>query len=158
MAISLVYIVESAIIGIFCVVVYLWVMYAIPVKQYVENVGLANRWITLIAILFVFGFEKHVFENYALMGTGYCKLRENCTLPSLNNLISLDKAINTAKNIWESALYEGLVFVCIGVPITFFIKHGAYVAFLVGFFSHIFAEWFGINADVCNEVCKLGGK
>ena len=146
------YIIESIALGAFTVLVYAWVMYAIPVKQYIQGIGIANRWTLLATILFVYGFQKHVLEYYGLVGSGYCKERNHCELPSLKTM-SVWKAVDFAKNMWTAAIGEGLLFVAVGFPIALFIKEGYWVAFLTGMLSHMVVEWAGINADICATNC-----
>jgi hypothetical protein len=127
-------------------------MYAIPVKQYVQRIGILNRWAILGAILFVFGFQKHMFEYYVLVGSGYCKRENNCEIPSIGSL-SLDTAFYFYKNIWVSAFWEGMLFVVVGFPLAIAIKEGYVVAFLTGTMSHIVVQLAGINSDICATNC-----
>ena len=146
------YIIESITLGAFTVLVYAWVMYAIPVKQYIQGIGIANRWTLLVAILFVYGLQKHVLEYYLLVGSGYCKERNQCELP-WTNAMSLAKVADFAKNLWTAAFGEGVLFVAVGFPIALCVKDGYWVAFLTGMLSHIVVEWAGINADICATNC-----
>ena len=147
------YILESIGIGVFATLVYAWVMYAIPVKSYLKRMGVYSGWAILLVVLFVFGFEKHIFEYYALVGSGYCKTRDDCSFPSIDK-ITVDKALQFTENMWIAAFYEGISFIFVGVPLFLVISNGYLVAFLTGFLTHVFAEWIGLNADICATNCN----
>jgi len=145
-------------IGLFCVLIYAWVVYAIPIRKYLTKWGLATNTIILVAVLFLFGYEKHLIEYYSLVAIGYCKSRETCAtppFPSLENLsFSLMKDyFSYAKNLWLNAAGEGVVFVLLGLPIFYIVSNGYLAAFLTGLAAHILTAWFGFNSDICAETC-----
>ena len=155
--VSYTYILESLVIGLFCVSIYAFVLYAFPyIAKYIEQRRFTTRIFALIAILFLFGFEKHVIEFYGLVGSGYCKARENCYSPGIPTTVSFQVVkdyFTYAKNVYVDAFYEGLLFVCVGFPFALTIKDGYVVAFLTGVLSHILAEWLGFNDDICKTNC-----
>lgn len=155
--VSYTYILESLVIGLFCVFVYAFVLYAFPyITKYIERRQFATRIFALIAVLFLFGFEKHVIEFYGLVETGYCKERENCYSPGIPTTVSLQVAkdyFTYAKNVYIDAFWEGLLFVGVGLPFALTINDGYVVAFLTGVLSHILAEWIGFNDDICKTNC-----
>ena len=155
--VSYTYIFESLVIGLFCVAVYAFVLYAFPyIAKYIEQRRFVTRIFALIAILFLFGFEKHVIEFYGFVWAGYCKERENCYSPGIPTTVSLQVAkdyFTYAKNVYVDAFWEGILFVCIGLPIALNVKNGYVVAFLTGVLSHILAEWIGFNDNICATNC-----
>ena len=150
------YVFESLIIGVFCVAVYAWIVYVMPIEKYLKKQIFIVRIAILAAVLFLFGFEKHVIAFYGLVGTGYCKAREKCYTPSIPTTVSIQLAkdyFTYAKNVYIDAFWEGILFVCIGLPFALTINNGYVVAFLTGVLSHILAEWLGFNADICKTNC-----
>ena len=155
--IQITYIFESLVIGLFCVAVYAWIMYFMPIEKYLKKRGVFTRIVIIVAVLFIFGFEKHVIEFYGLVGTGYCKAREKCYTPTIaTTTMSLQVAedyFTYAKNVYVDAFWEGILFVCIGLPFALTINDGYVVAFFTGVLSHILAEWIGFNDDICKTNC-----
>jgi len=154
------YIFESLILGIFCVAVYAGVLYTFPyMPKYMEHKMILTRIIALIFVLFLFGFYKHVVEFYGLVWAGYCKERENCYTPTLStttmSLKVAEQYFTYAKNVYVDAFWEGVLFVCVGLPFALTLNNGYIVAFLTGVLSHILAEWIGFNADICKTNCIL---
>lgn len=150
------YIAESLVIGAFCVGVYAWIIYFMPIEKYLKKQIFIVRIAILAGVLFLFGFEKHVIEFYGLVWAGYCKGRENCYTPGIPTQISLQVANDYfayAKNVYVDALWEGVLFTCIGLPFALTINNGFIVAFFTGVISHILAEWLGFNADICKTNC-----
>lgn len=151
------YVFESLIIGVFCVAVYAWIIYFMPIEKYLKKSGIFTKIVILAFVLFLFGFEKHVIEFYGFVWAGYCKTREKCYTPTLSTTtmsIQLAKDYFTyAKNVYVDAFWEGVLFTCIGLPFALTINNGYVVAFLTGVLSHILAEWLGFNADICKTNC-----
>ena len=150
------YVFESLIIGVFCVAVYAWIVYVMPIEKYLKKQIFIVRIVILAFVLFLFGFEKHVIEFYGFVWAGYCKARENCYTPTLSTTVSIQLAkdyFTYAKNVYVNAFWEGVLFVCIGFPFALTINNGYVVAFLTGVLSHILAEWLGFNADICKTNC-----
>ena len=153
------YLLESLIVGLFCVTIYAFVVRFVPVSYYLHQIGVVNRWIALITMLFVFGFEKHVIGYYSGWETAYCNHGDQCShilLPKTENtyFLGAEKYISLATNIWAEAFGEGLVFVLIGIPVVLLIPNGYIAAFAIGIIAHILAELVGIHAYFCKYNCK----
>jgi hypothetical protein len=152
------YVIESLVIGLFCVAIYAGILYTFPyIAKYMEHRRIAVRLFGLIFVLFVFGFYKHVVEFYGVVWTGYCKARENCYTPSIAtteiSLKSAEQYFVYAKNVYVDAFWEGVLFTCVGLPFALTLNNGYIVAFLTGVLSHILAEWIGFNDDICKTNC-----
>ena len=97
----------------------------------------------LIIQLFLTGFFKHYLGYFTGIQDYYCKINKN------NQNYS-----SKPTNIILESLLEGFLFIYIGFLISLLIKNRYLLFFILGFFIHIIAEFFGIHYLFLLYNCK----
>lgn len=96
----------------------------------------------LIIQLFTVGFSKHLISYLIGIQDYYCKIYKG------------DSYQSKPSNIIIECLFEGLFFVYFGLLLSKIIKNKRYLFFLLGFFIHIMAEFYGIHSFFLIYNCK----
>ena len=132
------YIFEAVLIGLYCVLLYLFVSLFLKINAY------------KYFFLFVLGFFKHFCGYYLFLHTYYCNNGYSCIRNTKNNL----KAETTTKMLFIESLLEGAGFVFIGWVLSSFTKNWLLTIFIIGFLLHILFELLNIHKYFCDTRCK----
>jgi hypothetical protein len=125
------YIIESFIVGIYCMIIYLILI------NFIENYNL---------LLFILGFIKHIMGYYLGLHKLYCNYGFACNTFEL-------KTINTSFiQIFIESILEGFVFYLIG---SLFFENKLINIFCIGIFLHLISETFGLHTFFCKRCIKL---
>lgn len=128
---------ESAIVGIYVVVLFLVIEHFLPLKDW--NL-----------FLFVLGFVKHVFGYLLGIQNFYCIYGYSCR--NVNVKKRTPKQVVYTEKMVESLL-EGFAFVITGALVFYFLtSNKIYGIFITGFVLHIVAEITGVHKYYC-ETC-----
>lgn len=129
------YIIESIFVGIYTGLIYLLF------SPFIKN---------FYSLLLVCGFCKHFLGSSFGLWTWYCNNGEACL-----KVLSQDQyyEANTLYLIRES-VYEGLIFLLVGLTLSFIIPKGIYMFLIIGIILHIVSEHIGIHKSFCRKTCN----
>lgn len=148
------FLIESLFIGIYTVLIYLFVSYS-PI----ENVYLR---------LFSIGFVKHFLGHYLNLDTYYCNFGSACISDksfntsynlNLNEKMRKKTVVTTTSILVLESIGEGVLFLFLGsilLFISYFRKNRFLLYFLIGFILHTGFELLGIHKIFCQERCSVG--
>jgi hypothetical protein len=119
------YIIESLFVGVYCVIIYL----------FLKDISLPFD-----ILLFVSGFIKHLFGYILGFQQYYC----NCIY--FNNSLLL---------LLFECIIEAFLFLFIGHYLSYIIKNKIYLFFIIGMFLHIFVELIGGHSFFCKYKCSV---
>lgn len=128
------YIIESILVGIYTSFIYLLF------SPFIKN---------FYILLLVCGFFKHFLGSSFGLWTWYCNNGEACL-----KVLSQDQnyEANTLYLIRES-IYEAIIFLLVGIIISFLIPKGIYLLLIMGIILHIGSEYIGIHKSFCRNSC-----
>jgi hypothetical protein len=127
--------IESAFVGVYCVVVFLLI------HPFIRNPYF---------LLFVFGFSKHLLGAYLGLQNYYCNHGYAC-FPEKGKYYLYSREYL----VLESAI-EGAWFLLFGSLAFYFVKSArprVAAIFVLGFLTHIFAEYIGLHHYICENRC-----
>ena len=143
--------------GIYATIVFIIMLRFVPVKKNLAEIGIFNKWIVLVFLIFTFGFLKHEVGYFLQIESSYCKNTEVCDKLVKIQPISLDQVKDTVgflENIWLESIGEGIAFVLVGLPSFVFIKNKLIAAFITGIFGHLFSKYSGFHGYFCRTTCS----
>jgi|LauGreDrversion4_2_1035121.scaffolds.fasta_scaffold01392_13 hypothetical protein len=145
--------------GIYSVIVFLIVVNVLSIKKRLALLGIENKWLAFIGLLFAFGYFKHGIGYYTSLYPGYCKQTGVCEkLAKQEHSDYTEKAkaiVGFGENIWLESAGEGLIFILVGVPLFLLVRPQILAAFLTGIAAHLISEYSGINASFCRTSCSV---
>jgi hypothetical protein len=125
------YLDESFIVGIYCIVVFLFVSYIGIIKN-------------IYLMFFIVGFFKHFFGYFLRIQDYYCEKVCN----KKNGIVKRNLLMITGESI-----IEGVVFVILGTLLSIVLKQTILLYFIIGVLLHITSEKIGLHTYFCNERC-----
>lgn len=125
-------IIEAIIIGIITITLFLFIK---KITNY------------LTIQLFLIGFIKHYLGYISGIQSYYCSLY----LSKSPN----DKYESQSKNIIIESIFEGFIFIYFGLLLNKLIYNHFILIFILGFFIHIFADFYGIHSNFLKYNCKF---
>lgn len=131
------YFFESIIVGIYNLIIYIFV-----------NPFISNNMLKL----YVVGFFKHFLSGYMNVHSYYCNYGYSCYL---HNDCKNNKCYANKDYLFLESLFEGLLYLFIGyilIELPFNLKN-IYIYFLIGFILHISFELLNIHAYYCKNKC-----
>ena len=153
------YIISSALTGIFAVFVFIIVSNFVPIKQRLELFGIVNKWFVLSFGLYTFGFMKHQIGYYLTVDSNYCKQTEICDKLMRQTQTSIIDAVkgylSFAQTVWLESLGEGVLFVFVGLPLFLFFNNKFIAAFFTGILANLVAEYSGFHNYFCKTSCSI---
>jgi len=129
------YILEAILVGIYTIIIYLTCTFLHFKNSYI--------------LLFLVGFNKHLFGYIINLHSYYCKHGFACTNKTIYKTTKL--------TIVVESFFEGLLFVVLGSVLlfsAFLQKNKMSMFFLLGFILHVLFELLGIHSRFCEERCK----
>ena len=127
------YIIESVLVGLYCVTIYL------IISPFFTNTYMQ---------LFVTGFIKHYAGYYIGIHNWYCNNGYACKKQEKTNKVSSNKELT------KDSILEGLLFLLVGIAIKQFIKNNIYMYFVIGCSLHIIFELLNIHKYYCIHYCS----
>ena len=128
------YIIESLLVGVYSVFIYLFFSRFIYKNLYV--------------LLLVVGFFKHFFGSSLGLHTWYCNNGSACIKDkNTNNNTEANTVYLLRDSIYESLLYLIFGFILQGI------LTNSYLFFAIGVILHILAEKLLIHRDFCRKTC-----
>lgn len=131
------YIIESILIGIYCVIIYFFV-----------NLFFTTPFFMFITILFITGFLKHYLSYYLGLHSWYCKNGYSCKF-----IYNRDAKLNKNKYIFIESIGEGILFLLVGLFFKNIITNKYLIIFSIGFILHMIFEIIGIHKYFCLVRC-----
>jgi len=109
-------------------------------------------------LFFLTGFFKHLLDWSLGFHTQYCQHGDACKKytsgPDTVRYFS-NKYIPKNLQIWVESIFEGILFILLGIFFSKLIKTNKYnIIFMIGFTLHILFELFGFHDFYCRESCK----
>jgi hypothetical protein len=145
--------------GIYSVIVFLIVVNGLSIKKRLALLGIENKWLAFIGLLFAVGYVKHGIGYYTSLDPGYCKqtgVCEKLAKQAHSNYAEQAKAlVGFGENVWLESAGEGLIFILVGVPLFLLVRPQLLAAFLTGIAAHLLSEYSGINASFCRTSCSV---
>lgn len=145
--------------GIYSVIVFLIVVNVLSIKKRLALLGIENKWLAFIGLLFTFGYIKHGIGYYTSLYPGYCKqtgVCEKLAKQEHSNYAEQAKAVvGFGENVWLESAGEGLIFILVGVPLFLLVRPQLLAAFLTGVIAHLLSGYSGINASFCRTSCSV---
>ena len=128
------YLFESIFVGIYTSFIYLLF------SQFIKN---------FYVLLLVCGFFKHFLGSKIGLWTWYCNNGDACI-----KVLHQDQQYksNTLRLMSES-IYESFIFLIVGTMLSFIIKKGIYLFFIMGIILHMMGEYSGIHKKFCRNTC-----
>jgi hypothetical protein len=128
------YLLESIIVGIYTVIIYLCVnIFSI------KNINI---------LFFTVGFFKHLFGHLLNLHTYYCNYGDACT----NTEYKISNT--TYLGLLFEVILEGLAFICVGRLLYLFLHDKTIIIFfLIGFILHTISELLKIHKYFCENRC-----
>lgn len=121
---------ESLFVGVYVCVISFFVSYVVS-----SNFTL---------LLFVVGFLKHFLGYYLKIQDYYCA---SCVKGS--------NSYTTKQILFGESIFEGVVFIIMGLLLKVFIENRVVLMFLLGFLLHIVAEFVGVHKYFCKNRCVV---
>ena len=145
--------------GIYSVVVFLIVVNLLSINKRLAFLGIRNKWLAFVGLLFTFGYIKHAIGYYTSLYPGYCKQTGVCEKLAKQEHASYYEKIKAivgfGENIWLESVGEGIVYILVGVPLFLFVSPQLLAAFLTGVSAHLISGYSGINASFCRTSCSI---
>ena len=128
------YLIESIFVGIYTSFIYL------IFSPFIKN---------FYVLLLVCGFFKHLLGSIIGIWTWYCNNGDACV-----KVLRQDQKYksNTLQLISES-IYESFIFLIVGTMLSFIVKKGIYLFFIMGIILHMMGEYSGIHKKFCRNTC-----
>ncbi len=155
--------VETALTGLFAVIIFAAVSNIIPIKQRLAFFGIFNKWIILSVLLYTFGFIKHEIAYYLTVESNYCKQTDICKKlleqshkeTNLSFIERMKTTLSFVGNVWAESIGEGILFVIVGLPAFVFFDNKIIAAFVTGILANSLAEYSGIHDYFCRNSCSI---
>ena len=128
------YLFESIFVGVYTSFIYLLF------SPFIKN---------FYVLLLVCGFFKHLLGSIIGIWTWYCNNGDACV-----KVLRQDQKYksNTLQLISES-IYESFIFLIVGTMLSFIVKKGIYLFFIMGIILHMMGEYSGIHKKFCRNTC-----
>lgn len=145
--------------GIYSGAVFLIVVNLLSINKRLAFIGIRNKWIAFVGLLFAFGYIKHEIGYYTSLDSAYCKQTGVCEKLAKQENSSYSAKIKAVvgfgENVWLEAAGEGLVYVLVGVPLFLLVRPQILAAFATGIFAHMLSGYSGINSSFCRTSCSI---
>jgi hypothetical protein len=128
------YILESILVGIYEVILYL--IFSLFIKN-------------LYILLLVVGFLKHFLSYFIGIQSWYCNNGQAC----LNSLDPNQRYVASTLHLLRSSVGEAFAHLFLGFLLSNFLSR-IYLFFTIGVILHIIAENMGIHKQFCKESCQ----
>lgn len=144
--------------GIYAIIIFIIILRFVPIKKNLAKIGIFNKWIVLVFLIFTFGFWKHEVGYFLKIESSYCKNTEICYKLVKTQPVSLNRVKDTfgfLENIWLESIGDGITFVLVGLPSFVFINNKYIAAFVTGIFGHLFSKYLGFQGYFCRTTCNI---
>ena len=146
------YIIESIVVGIYCVILY-----------FVVSIFFTN---TFINTFFITGFLKHFLSYYLGLHSWYCNNGYACINANTNKNTNKNTNINKKETnnkkainnyILIESIGEGILFLLVATVLNSALTNKYLIVFLIGFILHTIFELLGIHKYFCLISCNTKG-
>ena len=128
------YLFESIFVGVYTSFIYL--LFSLFIKNF-------------YVLLLVCGFFKHLLGSIIGLWGWYCNNGDAC----VKVLIQDQKYKSNTLHLISESIYESFIFLIVGTMLSFIVKKGIYLFFIMGIILHIMAEYSGIHKKFCMNTC-----
>lgn len=144
--------------GIYATFAYFVMINLFSTKMHLGWIGIENKWLAFVLLLYFFGFSKHEIGYYLTVESNYCEQTAICKkMLNKKHPTIVDKIKNIfgfVENLWLEAAGEGIMFVVVGLPLFIFVRPQLLAAFLTGVLAHLVAKYSGMHDYFCRSSCS----